>query len=216
MLSWPLMLTYIYSGHDGAGCRCGRPGAIHAEQTADAAATLRPARTAAQLLEQTCHPAFGAPSARGRHEFLRTVDSVVFAQLPLLAARAHLQLGEADRAEAILKDRFETGDRAEANRPATLAMLACRQGRLRDALRLATAALPAGRTRPAPTTSTSPATCPREVFFERNQLAAAQKELEVALHQCRTLSLTHWMRAVEADLIRVMIAQQPPTKRSTE
>ncbi len=190
-------------------CRLEFLWAIHAEQTADAVATLRHARTAAELLQRTPPPALGAPSAHGRHDFLRTVDAVLFAQVPLLAARAHLRLGEPDQAEAILKDRFETRDRAEASEPATLAMLACRQGRLRDALQLATVAVhTAADQASAHEVDLYPRLVRAEVFFERNELDAAQKELEAALHTCGTRGVTHWMWAVEADLIRVMVAQQ--------
>ena len=70
--------------------------------------------------------------------------------------------------------------------------------------------------RPAPTrsTSTPDLSAPRCSSSETSWMAA-QKELEAALHQCGTLGVTHWMWAVEADLIRVMIAQQRANEAST-
>ena len=184
--------------------------AAHAERTADPALVLHHCRQAGAAPGSS---QMSSPSVRvGRHQggFLQSVDAVIADQLPLLEARAHIWLGENRLAQDLLEGRFGGQDGAEASQPATLALLACGQGRLSDALRLATAALETTET-PGRTTELVELDARlvlAQVYKERNELESAQEQLEKASRRCWTVGAKQWMWVVEADLIEVMVAQQ--------
>ena len=73
--------------------------------------------------------------------WLRTIDSAIGAHLPLLVARSQVWLGQLEEAQEVLAEHYATREVAEASQPGMLAMIACLQGRLRDAYRLGIAAL---------------------------------------------------------------------------
>jgi LuxR family maltose regulon positive regulatory protein len=91
-----------------------------------------------------------------------------------------------------------------------VALIACQQGRLNDAHRLAATTLDAADPPEGPPelTKVEARQVLAEVCFERNQLGPAQDHLESALRQCWTTGATPYMWAVEADLIQIMIARQ--------
>ena len=88
-------------------------------------------------------------------------------------------------------------------------MLACCEGRLGDALRLATAALQAAERQDtaAELVDLEARLVLAQVFVERNQLDAAWRQLQAALRLYWLSGATSCMWAVELDLARVLVAQ---------
>ncbi len=131
------------------------------------------------------------------------------ARLPVLAARAHVWLGLLDEAQAILAETFAGEDRAEDAYAGTLAVIASLQGRLRNAYRLGSAALQRAefRSRTGDLVALDARLALAEVLFEQNELEQAQEHLEAARRLCRSEGMAPWTWAVEADLVRVMTAQ---------
>jgi hypothetical protein len=138
-----------------------------------------------------------------------TIDSVIADQLPVLAARAHLGLGQADRAEAVLLEKYGTREQVEGSQPAIMSMLACCQGRLGDATRLAIASLQAAEQQDIGLewVDVEARLVLAEVCVERNQLEAAWQHLQAAvrLHWLSRATSHTW--AIEIDLVRVLVAQ---------
>jgi LuxR family maltose regulon positive regulatory protein len=187
--------------------------AVHAERLADAASVLDHCRTLSELMGPP-GPAGGggARSANGFESWAHTIDGAIEAHVPILAARAHVWLDQPDQAQAILVKRFGTEEAAEARQPATVAMMACRQGRLRRAYEFATTALQRaeenGKSEDLVTLDARLALA--EVLFEQNDLEGAEAHLETARRLCRAAGGTHWEWAVEVDLVRLLIARQRP------
>ena len=184
--------------------------ATHAERTGDSAGVLDHWRAAEQITGSHCASSTGTclePTLIGD---LHTLDAVICEQLPLLAIRAYTRLGQTQVAQTLLESHFGGQARAEASQPATLASIACQQGRLGDANRLARAALTAAAS-PGGLTGLMELEARQvlaEVCLERNELDAAQEHLESAQRHCWSTGAMHSMWAVEADLLRVMIARQ--------
>jgi LuxR family maltose regulon positive regulatory protein len=188
--------------------------AIYAQEIADPAEVLQHCADAARSLGL-------GPSGWGdRHQgqrsdsCLRTVDAVIRDQLPVLAARAQIALGETQKAEAFLLERYGGPEQAEASQPATLALLASHQGRLEAATRLATVALDVAKHQDTGSelVDLEARLVLAEVAFERNQLDASWRELQACLRLCWLTSATPWMWAVEIDLARVQVAQREATE----
>ena len=137
------------------------------------------------------------------------------ARLPVLAARAHVWLGLLDEAQAILAETFAGEDRAEDAYAGTLAVIASLQGRLRNAYRLGSAALQRAefRSRTGDLVALDARLALAEVLFEQNELEQAQEHLEAARRLCRSEGMAPWTWAVEADLVRVMTAQDRTGER---
>ncbi len=186
--------------------------ALYAESIADVSSVLDHTQAATELMGPSPDPItgrFGTDSPEGA--WLKTIDTAIYANLPVLAARACIALGQLAEAQAILAGHFGCEGIAEASEPSTLATLACHQGRLSDAHRLGMAALQRVE---------APGTCSlatfdarlvvAEVLFEHNELDIAQEQLEIALQLCRSAGAAHWVWAVEVDLVRVMIAEERP------
>jgi LuxR family maltose regulon positive regulatory protein len=96
----------------------------------------------------------------------------------------------------------------EAIQQTSLANVACAQGRLGQAFRLATMALEsAEEAGGGQLVDLDARLVLAEVLFERNELDASQAHLEAALHLCCSIGGTEPMWTVEVDLIRTMIAQ---------
>ncbi len=186
--------------------------AVHAERLADAPGILDHCRATSDLMgSRAC--AAGCTTTqpdRRRDAWPEALDEAILAHLPLLAARAHVWLGQPGQARAILIDHFATEDRAEAAEPAMLALVACRQGQLRNACRLATMALQGGgdQDRGNDRRNLEARLALAEVLFEHNELSAARGQLEAALLLCRSSAERCWAWAVEIDLIRVIMAEQ--------
>ncbi len=183
--------------------------AVHADQIGDIPALAEHSAAAARLVGATDEP----PSDTYRDQsfdLVRTVDDSARKQLPVLAARARIGLGELQQAKSILEDRYGSIGEAEASQPSTMAMLACGQGRLSDALRLAAVALHAADPNAAGTefVKLEARIVLADVFFERNALAAAQAQLEAALETCYIAEATPSMWVVQTYLARLAIAQQ--------
>ncbi len=183
--------------------------AVYAEQIADLSGVLEHCAAAAQIFG----PAGQMPNPQvgpGSSHCLPTIDAVIAEQLPLVAARAHIAQGESTEAEAILLGRYGPPEDAESSQPATLAMLACQQGRLSAALRLATGALSAAERQDtaAELVDLEARLVLAEVFFERNQLDASWRQLETGLRLCWLTGATHWMWPIEIDLARVQLAHK--------
>jgi DNA-binding CsgD family transcriptional regulator/tetratricopeptide (TPR) repeat protein len=181
--------------------------AVYAEQTGDMFGVLERAEEATRLT--------GAISPRPmevgeihRSRLLQTIDRVTSEQLPLLSARAKIALGEPHEARTILADSYGGVETAALRQPATMARLACGQGRLNDALRLTAVALQNGDRTDA---GARVASCEArvvlaEVLFERDALEAAQEQLEAAL-QCAATDGGTYTWIVVTYLARLSVAQ---------
>jgi DNA-binding CsgD family transcriptional regulator len=187
---------------------------LYAEQTGDIPTVLEQSATAARLIASDGGDESDLFPAGPRRGLLRTVDKVATDQLPLLAARAHIALGELHEAQRILIDRYGGEGELESRQPAMMAMLACRHGRLSDAVRLANAALHEAQRRDSVTelVDVEARLVLAEVLFERNELDAAREQLHAALELCCVTGATSWMWSVELDLARLSIAQQRPNE----
>ena len=183
--------------------------AVYAEQTADLPGVMEHSAAATQLMGAAAdHPSAVFETKGSR--LLGTVDAVASARLPLLAAGARIGLGDPHGAQAILEARYGSPGAAEVRQPALMARVACGQGRLNDALRLASAALHGAEGNSVPTEfeSLEARVVRAEVFFERNALDAAQAELQAALRWCCLTEAVPWTWTVRANLARLSVAQQ--------
>jgi LuxR family transcriptional regulator, maltose regulon positive regulatory protein len=187
--------------------------AVHADRLGDPVSVLDRCRAAEELMGITNHdgPSPHEPSEAAGF-WTGITDTSIAAQLPILATRAHVSLGQLDDAEALLLAQFGSEKEVEAGQPGTLATIACLRGRLRDAYRLATAALrkaeAQGKAWHLVTLDVRLAMA--EVLFEHDELEMAQSQLEAALHLIPSEETTPWAWAVEVELVRVMIARQHP------
>jgi LuxR family transcriptional regulator, maltose regulon positive regulatory protein len=190
--------------------------AVNAERMADVPGVLDHCRAVGQLMGSNAAPRTRASKGRERSErsepWAEAIDAAILAHVPILAARAHVWLGEPDQAQAILTDRFRGEDRAVAGQPGMLGLIASRQGRLRDAYRFASAALERAEEQGSGNDlrTLDARLALADVLFEHNELDAARGQLEAARAVCRSPDGTPWLWAVEMDLLRLMIAQQRP------
>jgi LuxR family transcriptional regulator, maltose regulon positive regulatory protein len=186
--------------------------AVHAERLGDAAGVLDHCRAAEELFGRFPMTSGHRGPPEGKDGPLGTIDASIAAHLLVLAARAHVTLGQLNEAQTVLARLFKTEDSGAESQPGTFAMIACRQGRLKDAFRLGTLALQRAQSqgggRDLATFDARLALA--EVLFEHNELDLAQQQLEVALRLCRLHGAAHWVWAVEADMVRLMVAQGRP------
>jgi LuxR family maltose regulon positive regulatory protein len=170
---------------------------------------LRHSATAQQVIEAAAEHRSDAHGSHGRRRLFQTVDEMVSEQVSLLAARAQIRLGRPHEAQIILEARYGSVDAGAARQPATLAMLACRQGRLSDAVRHASEALQGveGHDAGVEPTELEARLVLAEVFYERNQLEAAQEQLEAAFRWCYFSGVTPWMVAAKTYLARLSVAR---------
>ena len=183
--------------------------AVHADRTADAPGVLDNCRAAAQLMGPTLQSAPGSvPGPAVKTAWLSRVDAAIAAHLPILTARAQVRLGHPDQAQTTLIDHFGTEDRAEASEPATLATVACGQGRLQTAYRLASAALHDGESAGVDHVVIDARLVLAEVLFEHNELGAAEQQVVAALQMAGAEEANCPMWAAELEFVRVLIAQQ--------
>ncbi len=186
--------------------------AVHAERRADPSSVLDHWRATTELMKPLPPPA--ATSVRKlvrAGAWAEAIDIAVATRSPLLAARAKVWLDRPEEALAILCDHFDGKDRADAAQPALLALVASRQGQLKDAYRLATASLQQGGDRGGHDLIALDAQLAlADVHFERNELEDARRRLEAAIRLCRQAGAKHWLWAVEVNLVRLELAQQRP------
>jgi DNA-binding CsgD family transcriptional regulator/tetratricopeptide (TPR) repeat protein len=187
--------------------------AVYAERAADIPGVIEHSAAATRLMRAAAGYPSAALDTQGRR-LLQTVDAVASEQLPVLAARATIGLGDPYEAQAILESRYGSPSAAEVRQPALMARVACAQGRLNDALRLARTALQAadGDNARAQAESLEARVVLSEVFFERNALDAANGELQAALRWCCLTEAAPWMWTVKANLARLLVAQQRATE----
>jgi LuxR family maltose regulon positive regulatory protein len=188
--------------------------ALHAENMADVPGVITRCRETDRLMGASAPDVSEEYKFVERTDSVKRVDTLISRQLPILAARAHLRAGQLDRAEVLLEAPFATQAGGQSSQPALVAMWACHQGRLTDALRLATAALNLSQDGPSALESDDlDARLVRaEVFFERNQLDAAENELETAIRLCCLTGATQWIWVVEVHRIRLALAQGRATE----
>jgi LuxR family maltose regulon positive regulatory protein len=185
--------------------------AVHADGIADAAGALEHCRAAGELMGPTPpRPHGSVPGHEPGLPWLEKLDAAVATHLPLLAARAHIRLGQPDRARPLLVDRFGTEERAEAAHPATLAMMSCGQGRLKNARRLATVALQQCEEHGEEVdfVRSDAHLVLAEVLLEHNDLDSAEQELEAARRLPGVKLARPTALWVEIGLIRVLMAKQ--------
>ncbi len=187
--------------------------AVQAERLADPRAVLDHCRAVQELMEPAPENMSSSLEALGAAGFWHeTIDASISAQLPVLAARALLWLGQPDEAQSVLEAHFGPGEAAQKHEPALFALVASRRGLLRDAYRLATSALENTTTenRARDLANLEAHLAVAEVLFEHNELAAAQDCLEDALLLCQVTAETHWVWAIEVALVRLMLARGRP------
>ncbi|HXW82441.1 MAG TPA: AAA family ATPase, partial [Acidimicrobiales bacterium] len=175
--------------------------ALYADQLGDAAAVIEDCLRVEELVRAPLVQT-GAEPPEPAGEWLRNIDASISAQLPVLAARSHIWLGQFDEALAVLSGHPFTEDGGCA---AILATIACRRGQLAEAYQLATAAL--GRAEAPGAAAIDLRLALSEVHFERNEIGLAQQHLEAALQYCRTARMGHRAWSVKIALARVMLAQ---------
>ena len=182
---------------------------IYADRTADAPGVLDNCRSTAELMGPTVQPTPGSVAGTAvKTAWLRSVDAAIAAHLPILTARAQARLGRPDQARAILIDHFGTEDRAEASQPGTLATVACGEGRLQTAYRLASEALHGGESAGVDDVVIDARLVLAEVLFEHNELGAAEQQVVAALQLAGAEEANWPIWAVELQFVRVLIAQQ--------
>ena len=188
--------------------------AIYAQQVGDPAGMLEHCVAAARSLGPGQRSMADRDQGPGADDGLHSVDSVISHQLPLLATRAQIALGQVHQAEAIMLERYGGLEEAETNQPATLALLAYHQGRLRAATRLASAALETAKRQDtaAELVDLEARIVLAGVFFEHNQLDASWRQLQACLRLCWLTSAIRWMWAIEIELARVQVAQGAATE----
>ncbi len=184
--------------------------AMYADLTADAPSVENTYRAAPDLLAP---PRASAPDSVTAQEveapWLPDLDAAIAAHLPILTARAHLRQGRPDLAKATLIDQFETEERAQARHPEILAMVACSQGRLQTAYRLASATLQNCEQHSVASGLVVDARLVlAEVLFEHNELDAAEEQLLAALHLANPDEANHPSWPVDIDFVRVLISKQ--------
>jgi LuxR family maltose regulon positive regulatory protein len=185
--------------------------AVHADRLGDAVSVLDRCNAAEQLMEPTPERLSGAVRLPERSaSWSESTDAFIAAQLPVLAARAHISLGQPDEAETVLSAQLPPGSGAELLQPAALAMIAWLRGQLRDAYRLGRVALEQadGQGKDWDRVSLDARLALAAVLLEHDELDDAQGQLEAALSLLPSEETTHWTWAVEVDLVRVMIGQQ--------
>ncbi len=184
--------------------------ALYAHRVADASAVLERTQATLELFGPNMGLIAGCGgSPAAGPSWVQTIDMAVSAYTPLLAAHAHLWLGELDEAHEVLVDHFGSLETAEADEPALLALLACRRGQLSLAYRLGRAALQRAEEPGGEGLATFDARLAvAEVLFEHNELEQAQELLQSAVQLCASAQASHWASATEVDLVRLMIAQE--------
>jgi LuxR family transcriptional regulator, maltose regulon positive regulatory protein len=185
--------------------------AVQAERLADPRAVLDHCSVAEELMQPLAEQTSSLEALGAASFWHEAIDASISTQLPVLAARAHLWLGQPNEAQRALQVHFGTQEEAERHEPALLALIACRQGRLRESYRLATSALQCGGTARAHGLAKLEALLAlAEVLFEHNELSAAQEQLDEAFRLCQLTAETHWVWAVEVALVRLMLARDRP------
>jgi LuxR family transcriptional regulator, maltose regulon positive regulatory protein len=187
--------------------------AVHAERVGDPRRVLDNCQATQELIGSPSAPAPAPLKAlEPAGSWLETIDASIAAQLPALSARAHILLGELREAEAILTKHFVSKDASETAEPSTLALLASRQGRLRDAYRLGGRALEKAQEggRAGGLDGFYSRLVLGEVLYEHDELDMAFEHLEAAVRLCRSMDDVHLAWAAEVALVRVMTAQQRP------
>ena len=188
--------------------------ALYAHRVADASAVLERTQAILEFLGPNMGliASCGGSPAAGL-SWVQTIDMAVSTYMPLLAAHAHLWLGELDEAHEVLVEHFGSLETAEADEPALLALLACRRGQLSLAYRLGRAALQRAEEPGGEGLATFDARLAvAEVLFEHNELEQAQELLQSAVQLCGSAQASHWASAAELDLVRLMVAQQRPSE----
>ena len=187
--------------------------ALHAEALGDAAAVLEHCSAAEELLRRASGT---GPVDRSDpvETWLAAVDASISARLPSLTSRAHASLGQLEESRARLTAHFGTQAAAETGQPAILAVVACGEGRLKDAFRLAKAALQQAGAQGASSqlANFDARLALAEALFEHNQLDMARDQLDAALKHCPSDGAAPWLWAVEASLARVLVAQGRPSE----
>ncbi len=150
------------------------------------------------------------PAVAEGHEWVGSLDAAVADRLPLIAAWAHLWLGQLDQVRTYLRDGAERNSLVDDVASVALrAALAHRDGRLRDAFALARTALDeATRDQGADALSAlAPRLILAAVLRERNELDAAQRLLTAGLDTSQQKGQARWAAAFGCELIQVLMAR---------
>ncbi|HXW81020.1 MAG TPA: LuxR C-terminal-related transcriptional regulator [Acidimicrobiales bacterium] len=180
--------------------------AVHADAIDDADAVLAHCRAVGTIMTTALRPQL-EPFERGG-ALLTEIDAFIGSQLPVLAARAHVRLGQADEAQAELSRHTRSGHGPDIGRTQILAAIAYRQGRLAQAYRLASDVIESAETqgRAGEPTNFDAQLVLAEVLFEHNELQAARERLEAAIGLCQAPVPPYRLWTAKIELVRVMNA----------
>ena len=152
-------------------------------------------------------PHASVPALADKTAWLPRVDAAIAAHLPILTAAPRYAWASQTRPNRLI-DYYGSEDRAEAIQPATLAMVACNQGRLQTAYRLASAAVNGRQPEGVDDPVIDARLVLAEVLFEHNELRAAEQQVAAALQLARAEEASYPIWALELEVVRVLTAQQ--------
>jgi LuxR family maltose regulon positive regulatory protein len=184
---------------------------IHDSQRTDPAGVLRHYQQSAEFLQTRDHVRRDLPnSLRSEDSWVDAIDAVITSKVPLVAARAHLWLNRSDEATATLNRHFRPDDEFDnVSYVGTLATVALREGRLREASTIARKALDEADRQhrgSAPATLEARATL-GSALFEHDELDAAERQYSYGFQLCEEFAQAAWASAFEAELVRTVLAR---------
>ena len=151
-----------------------------------------------------------APALVARHPWLGTIDAAIAGLLPVVAARAHVWLGQPDQARAIMDDSARNEHwHDDIAHLAVRASIALGDGQLRDAYSLAQTALDvAGSQRGVDAvTSLAARLTLAGVLRQRDLLDAAQHQLTEAGGVSQDTGLARWSLAITCEEVQLLMDQ---------
>ena len=195
---WPMRTEFLWVVHD--------------TMRADQAGALRHGRQAQELLRRDPSKALKDETAESTTAWMAAIDDAIIGLLTTFSARAHLWAGDLEAARtALARGAPPDHQYQDPVGLGVLALLACHEGRLRDALHLGHIALDqAGRFgEPHSLTTLDSYLAVATVLRERHDLEGASRLLAGALEGDGDESTTprFWSAPLESELIRVMVAQ---------
>jgi LuxR family transcriptional regulator, maltose regulon positive regulatory protein len=172
---------------------------------ADAPGVLR------HTTQMAAHPLERIPANVVReHRWLGRLDEMYESTMSLLAARAHLWLGDHEAVRARLQDLSLAPESLKTVvAPGMLALAAAREGRLTESHQLATGALDMARRLGvvAGVASQAANVALGVTLLERDELEQAEQHILTACELCRDLERDGWLAGCELDLVYVYMDQ---------
>jgi LuxR family maltose regulon positive regulatory protein len=196
---WPVRTEFLWVVHD--------------TMRADPAGVLRHGRQAQErLLRRDRSKALKDETAGSTTAWMAAIDDAIIGLLTTFPARAHLWAGDLEAARTALAGGAPPDHQyQDPVGLGVLALLACHEGRLRDALHLGHIALERASRfgEPRSLTTLDSYLAVAAVLRERHDLEGASRLLAGALggDDAESTPLRFWSAPLESELIRVMVAQ---------